>query len=91
MVRSGDGAPLPVTRCIIHQPSVKDPRPWPGELIKTLDFVETERIDLTGKKEEFTARQIPVSVSNPKAAVLNTVVDVIFSSAKSGRTAFCLR
>lgn len=50
----------------------------PASFIKTLDFVETDKIDITGKKEEFTARQIPVSVSNPKAAVLNTVVDVYF-------------
>jgi YbbR domain-containing protein len=48
----------------------------PAGFIKTLDFIETDRIDLSGRKEEFTARQVPVSVANPKAAVLNTVVDV---------------
>ena len=50
----------------------------PASFIKTLDFVQTDKIDLTGRKEEFTVKQIPVSVSNPKAAVLNTVVDVFF-------------
>lgn len=50
----------------------------PASFIKTLDYVQTDRIDITGKKEEFTAKQVPVSVSNPKAAVLNTVVDVLF-------------
>lgn len=50
----------------------------PASFIKTLDYVQTDKIDLTGKKEEFTAKQIPVNVSNPKAAVLNTVVDVLF-------------
>lgn len=50
----------------------------PASFIKTLDFVETDMIDLSGRKEEFTARQVPVSVANPQAAVLNTVVDVYF-------------
>ncbi len=50
----------------------------PASFIKTLDYVQTDKIDLTGKKEEFTAKQISVNVSNPKAAVLNTVVDVFF-------------
>ena len=50
----------------------------PASFIKTLDFVQTDKIDLSGKKDDFTANQIPVSVSNPKATVLNTVVDVFF-------------
>ena len=50
----------------------------PASFIKTLAYVQTDKIDLAGKKEEFTANQIPVSVANPKAAVLNTVVDVFF-------------
>lgn len=50
----------------------------PASFMKKLDFVETDKIDLTGKNGEFTAKQIPVTVSNPKAAVLNTVVDVYF-------------
>lgn len=50
----------------------------PASFMDRLDFVETEKIDLTGKKTDFTAKQIPVGVANPKAAVLNTVVDVYF-------------
>jgi YbbR domain-containing protein len=50
----------------------------PASFTKKLDFVETDKIDLTGKKTEFTARQIAVSVANPNAAVLDTVVDVYF-------------
>lgn len=50
----------------------------PASFMRNLDFVETDKIDLTGKNGEFTAKQIPVTVSNPKAAVLNTVVDVYF-------------
>jgi hypothetical protein len=50
----------------------------PASFVSTLEFVETAIVDLSGKKEEFTARQTPVSVANPKAAVLNTVVDVYF-------------
>jgi len=50
----------------------------PASFMKTLDFVETNKIDVTGKTAEFTARQIPVTVANRNAAVLNTVVDVYF-------------
>lgn len=50
----------------------------PASFTKKLEFVETERIDLTGKRGEFTAKQIAVSVANPNAAVLDTVVDVNF-------------
>lgn len=50
----------------------------PASVIRILEYVETERIDIDGKKEAFTARQVAVTSPNPKAAVLNTVVDVIF-------------
>jgi YbbR domain-containing protein len=50
----------------------------PESFIDTLDFVETDKIDISGQDGDFTARQVPVRVSNPKAAVLNTVVDVFF-------------
>ncbi|CAN5541384.1 hypothetical protein BH10ACI3_BH10ACI3_07950 [soil metagenome] len=50
----------------------------PASFIKTLEYVQTEKIDLTGKKGEFTAKQVAVAADNPKAAVLNTVVDVYF-------------
>ncbi|MGI8811936.1 MAG: CdaR family protein [Pyrinomonadaceae bacterium] len=48
----------------------------PASFVRTLDFVMTDRIDISGTKEDVIARQVPVSVANGKAAVLNTVVDV---------------
>ena len=48
----------------------------PASVVRTLEFVQTDRIDITGKKDGFTARQIAVTSPDPKAAVLNTVVDV---------------
>jgi YbbR domain-containing protein len=50
----------------------------PASVIRTLDSVETAKIDLAGKKSDFTAQQIAVNVANPKATVFNTVVDVFF-------------
>ena len=51
----------------------------PAGFIRSLEFVPTERIDLTGRSSDFTARQVPIGVSNPKASVLTeTVVDVAF-------------
>src|SRR5205085_4508954 len=50
----------------------------PASIVRPLEYVQTDKIDLTGKKDEFTARQVPVVAPNPKAAVLNTFVDVVF-------------
>ena len=50
----------------------------PANFIRSLSYVSTERIDLTNRVADFTAKQIPVSVANPKAIVLETVVDVGF-------------
>ena len=50
----------------------------PASVVRTIEFVQTDRIDITGKKDGFTARQIAVTSPDPKAAVLNTVVDVAF-------------
>lgn len=51
----------------------------PASFIRTLDFVTTDKISIAGKQEDFTARQVAVGVSNPKATVLDTgVVDVAF-------------
>ncbi|MEP6705355.1 MAG: CdaR family protein [Acidobacteriota bacterium] len=51
----------------------------PANFIRSLSSVSTERIDLTNRVADFTAKQVPVSVSNPKAAVVETtVVDVGF-------------
>jgi len=65
----------------VYNTSVLPPRigvRGPESFLETLDFVETDKIDISGQEGDFTARQIPVRVSNPKAAVLNTVVDVFF-------------
>lgn len=50
----------------------------PESFIQSLDFVLTEKINLENRREDFTARQVPVSVVNPKATLLDTVVDVAF-------------
>ncbi len=51
----------------------------PAGFIRSLESVSTERIDLTNRTSDFTAKQVPVSVSNPKSSVLSeTVVDVTF-------------
>lgn len=50
----------------------------PASFIKSLTFVSTEKIDLTNRNTDFTAKQIPLSISNPKATLLETVVDVTF-------------
>jgi YbbR domain-containing protein len=50
----------------------------PANFIRSLTSVSTERIDLTNRTADFTVKQVPVSVANPKAAVLETVVDVGF-------------
>ncbi len=61
----------------------------PASVIQTLEYIQTDKIDITGKKDEFTAKQVPVGVSNPKAAVLNTVVDVYLRiGEKRGERAF---
>lgn len=50
----------------------------PVSVINLLDHVQTDQIDIAGKKDGFTAKQITVNSTNPKASVLNTVVDVFF-------------
>ncbi len=50
----------------------------PASFIKSLTSVTTDKIDLTNKGADFTAKQVSVNVSNPKATLLDTVVDVTF-------------
>lgn len=50
----------------------------PASIVRTLEYVQTDRIDVSEKKSDFTARQVVVSSPNAQAAILNTVVDVIF-------------
>lgn len=50
----------------------------PASVVSGLEYIETEPIDIAGKRTEFTARQVVVMSPDPKAALLNTVVDVVF-------------
>lgn len=50
----------------------------PANLMRALSSVTTDKVDLTNKNADFTARQVSVNVSNPKAVLLETVVDVSF-------------
>ncbi|MEQ1607321.1 MAG: CdaR family protein [Pyrinomonadaceae bacterium] len=50
----------------------------PASVVRVLEYVQTDRIDISDKKADFTARQVAVSSPNAQAAILNTVVDVIF-------------
>lgn len=48
----------------------------PANLIRSLASVTTDKIDLTNRNADFTARQVAVNVSNPKATLLESFVDV---------------
>jgi YbbR domain-containing protein len=51
----------------------------PSSYIKSLEFVSTEKINIENKTGDFVAKQVPVSLLNPKAALLDSVVvDVSF-------------
>ena len=50
----------------------------PASVVKSLASVTTDKIDLTNKGTDFTSKQVPVNVSNPKVTLLETVVDVAF-------------
>lgn len=50
----------------------------PASFINTLDFVSTEKVDIDNKSADFVARQVAVTPSNPKARLLDPVVDVAF-------------
>ena len=50
----------------------------PSNLIRSLASVTTDKIDLTNRNADFTAKQISVNVSNPKIALLESLVDVSF-------------
>lgn len=50
----------------------------PASYIRSLTAVDTEKIDIADKRADFTARQTPIDLANPKATVLEAVVDVTF-------------
>lgn len=50
----------------------------PSSFIKSLNSISTEKINIDGRQTDFTAQQVPLNVVNPKAILLDTVVDVAF-------------
>ena len=48
----------------------------PASYIRTLDYLTTDKIDVTGKSEDFTAIQVPIRPANENVTVSDTVVDV---------------
>ena len=50
----------------------------PESFIKSLDFVSTEKISLENRQGDFSVRQVPLNVANPKVTLLDTVVDINF-------------
>lgn len=50
----------------------------PASVMRLLEYVQTDAVDIQAKTGEFTARQVAVNSPDPKAVVLNTVVDVFF-------------
>ena len=48
----------------------------PESFMSTLESVPTGQIDISGVKGDVSAKQVPISINNPKVAVSNTVVDV---------------
>ncbi|MGI8641797.1 MAG: CdaR family protein [Pyrinomonadaceae bacterium] len=49
----------------------------PESYIKSLDSVSTEKINLENRREDFTAQQVGLNLVNPKATLIDTVVDVV--------------
>jgi YbbR domain-containing protein len=48
----------------------------PSSMIKAMDSISTDPVDVTGKKDGFTLHQVAVRPSTPKIAVYSTVVDI---------------
>ena len=47
-------------------------------LVRSLDSISTEPIDLTNRSTDFTVQQVPLSLNNSKVTLIDAVVDVIF-------------
>lgn len=65
----------------IYSTNIQPPRVrvrGPASVVKIIEYVQTDKIDLAGRREGFTAKQIAVNSPDPKATVLNTFVDVDF-------------
>lgn len=49
----------------------------PSGFLKSLSSISTDKVDISGKQTDFTAKQVPISLSNAKATLLETAVDVV--------------
>ncbi len=49
----------------------------PESYLRTIDQISTEKVDLSGKSIDFTARQVSLVVLSPKVKLIDTIVDVI--------------
>jgi YbbR domain-containing protein len=50
----------------------------PATVMQMLDYLQTDRIELSDKRGDFTARQVAVNSPNTQAVVLSTVADISF-------------
>lgn len=50
----------------------------PESIVKSLDSISTEKIQIDSRREDFTQRQIGLNVVNPKITVIDTIVEVTF-------------
>ena len=50
----------------------------PESFVKSLDSVSTEKISLENRRENFTVRQVPLNIANPKVTLLDPTVDINF-------------
>jgi len=67
--------------CEIYSTTVTPPRirvRGPVSITRALSQIATEKIDLTGRSEDFTARQVSLIGTSAKTTLLETVVDVAF-------------
>jgi YbbR domain-containing protein len=56
----------------------------PAGFMRSLQSVSTERIDISDRTSDVTMRQVPISVSDPKASLLSeTTVDVVIRIGES--------
>ncbi len=63
------------TRILPEKVRVRGPRSY----VKSLNFVSTEKIDLSGRKNDFTAQQVPINVSTANVSLVNSAsVSVTF-------------
>lgn len=50
----------------------------PSSFIRSLEFVSTEKIDISNRQTDFTAKQVKLNIANPKATTSEAIVDVLF-------------